>query len=165
MMSRLTKNNKGDYYYPECIERCDGVGTSEKCNECDFCYEICKKLGEYEDLEEKNCGQLAIYDVDKIVERLKEVSYERFGNDGMGGEYVVNLDDAIKVIRTRELNCDETQEIRTVLKRMHEILDEAIETNTCGNENELSRMVEAYLPNIEQSYKYFIERMMGVKHE
>lgn len=53
-MSRLTKNNKGDYYYPECIERCDGVGTSEKCNECDFCYEICKKLGEYEDLEEQN---------------------------------------------------------------------------------------------------------------
>ncbi|QWT53801.1 hypothetical protein [Eubacterium sp. MSJ-33] len=45
-MSRLTKTNKGDYYYPECIERCDGVGTSEKCNECDFCYEICKKLGE-----------------------------------------------------------------------------------------------------------------------
>ncbi len=121
-MSRLTKNNRGDYYYPECIERCDGVGTSEKCNECDFCYEICKKLGEYEDLEEK-------------------------------------------VIRTRELNCDESQEIRTVLKRMHEILEEAIETNACGNENELSRMVEAYLPNIEQSYKYFIERMMGVKHE
>lgn len=114
-MSRLTKNHEGDYYYPECIERCDGVGTSEKCNECDFCYEICKKLGEYEDLEEK-------------------------------------------VIRTRELNCDESQEIRTVLKRMHEILEEAIETNACGNENELSRMVEAYLPNIEKSYKYFIER-------
>ena len=50
---RLTENNKGDYYYPECIERCDGVGTSEKCNECDFCYAICKKLGEYEDLEEQ----------------------------------------------------------------------------------------------------------------
>lgn len=164
MMSRLTKNNKGDYYYPECIERCDGAGTSEKCNECDFCYEICKKLGEYEDLEEKMVVSRQ-HMVDKIVERLKEVSYERFGNTGVGGELVVNLDDAIKVIRTRELNCDETQEIRTVLKHMHEILDEAIETNACGNENELSRMVEAYLPNIEQSYKYFIERMMGVKHE
>lgn len=164
MMSRLTKNNKGDYYYPECIERCDGVGTSEKCNECDFCYAICKKLGEYEDLEEKMAVSRQ-HMVDKIVERLKEVSYERFGNTGVGGELVVNLDDAINVIRTRELNCDETQEIRTVLKHMHEILDEAIETNACGNENELSRMVEAYLPNIEQSYKYFIERMMGVKHE
>lgn len=53
-MSRLTKNNKGDYYYPECIERCDGVGTSEKCNECDLCYAICEKLGEYEDLEEQD---------------------------------------------------------------------------------------------------------------
>ena len=75
-MNRLTKNNrednKGDYYYPECIERCDGFGTSEKCDECDFCYAVCEKLGKYEDLEEQ------------VVERLKEASYERFGNDGMG---------------------------------------------------------------------------------
>ena len=39
-MDRLTQNNrednKGDYYYPECLERCDGLGTSEKCDECDF---------------------------------------------------------------------------------------------------------------------------------
>ena len=56
MVDRLTKNNrednKGDYYYPECFERCDGFGTSEKCNECDFCYAVCEKLGKYEDLEE-----------------------------------------------------------------------------------------------------------------
>ena len=75
-MDRLTKNNrddnKGDYYYPECLERCDGLGTSEKCDECDFCYAVCEKLGKYEDLEEQ------------VVERLKEASYERFGNDGMG---------------------------------------------------------------------------------
>lgn len=109
--------------------------------------------------------QPTVYDVDRTVEKLKKASYERFENTGMGGEYVVNLDDAIKLIKTRELNCDETQEIRMVLKRMHEMLDEAIETNACGNENELSRMVEAYLPNIEQSYKYFIERMMEVNHE
>ena len=75
-MDRLTKNNrednKGDYYYPECLERCDGFGTSEKCDECDFCYAVCEKLGKYEDMEEQ------------VVERLKEASYERFGNDGMG---------------------------------------------------------------------------------
>ena len=75
-MDRLTKNNrednKGDYYYPECFERCDGFGTSEKCDECDFCYAVCEKLGKYEDMEEQ------------VVERLKEASYERFGNDGMG---------------------------------------------------------------------------------
>ena len=90
-MDRLTKNNrednKGDYYYPECLERCDGFGTSEKCNECDFCYAVCEKLGKYEDLEEQ------------VVERLKEASYERFGNDGMGGKLVINLDDAIKIIK------------------------------------------------------------------
>lgn len=39
------------------------------------------------------------YDTDKIVDRLKEASYERFGNDGMGGELVVNLDDAIEIIK------------------------------------------------------------------
>ena len=80
-MDRLTKNNrednKGDYYYPECLERCDGLGTSEKCDECDFCYAVCEKLGKYEDMEEQ------------FVERLKEASYERFGNDGIGGELVI----------------------------------------------------------------------------
>lgn len=90
-MDRLTKNNrednKGDYYYPECIERCDGLGTSEKCDECDFCYAVCEKIGKYEDLEEQ------------VVERFKEASYERFGSDGMGGELVINLDDAIEIIK------------------------------------------------------------------
>jgi hypothetical protein len=52
-MDRLTKNNNGDYYYPECFERCGGNGASEKCDECDFSYSVCKKLGEYEDLEEQ----------------------------------------------------------------------------------------------------------------
>ncbi len=52
-MERLTENNNGDYYYPECFERCGGLGTTEKCEECDFNYAVCKKLGEYEDLEEQ----------------------------------------------------------------------------------------------------------------
>ncbi len=52
-MERLTKNNNGDYYYPECFERCGGLGVTEKCEECDFNYAVCKKLGEYEDLEEQ----------------------------------------------------------------------------------------------------------------
>lgn len=43
--------------------------------------------------------QPTAYDTDKIVDRLKESSYERFGNDGMGGELVVNLDDAIEIIK------------------------------------------------------------------
>lgn len=43
--------------------------------------------------------QPTAYDVDKVVEQLKNVSYERFGNAGMGGENVVNLDDAIEIVK------------------------------------------------------------------
>lgn len=43
--------------------------------------------------------QSTVFDVDNVLERLKEASYERFGNDGMGGELVVNLDDVIEIIK------------------------------------------------------------------
>jgi hypothetical protein len=43
--------------------------------------------------------QPTAYDVDKVVEQLKDVSYERFGYAGMGGENVVNLDDAIEIVK------------------------------------------------------------------
>ena len=37
---------------------------------------------------------------DNVVEQLKSVSYERYGNDdGMGGERVINLDDAIEIVK------------------------------------------------------------------
>lgn len=49
-------------------------------------------------------SQPTAYDIDKVVEQLKKVSYERFGNTGMGGEDVVNWDDAIKIIRTGDVN-------------------------------------------------------------
>ena len=49
-----------------------------------------------DDLIEK---QPTVFDVDNVVERLKEASYERFGNDGMGGELVINLDDAIEIVK------------------------------------------------------------------
>lgn len=39
------------------------------------------------------------YNVDNVLERLKEASYERFRNPGMGGELVINLDDAIEIIK------------------------------------------------------------------
>ena len=39
------------------------------------------------------------YDPDKVVEQLEEVAFERYGNDGMGGERVVNLDDVIEIVR------------------------------------------------------------------
>lgn len=43
--------------------------------------------------------QPTAYDIDKVVGQLKKVSYERFGNTGMGGEIVVNLDDAIEIVK------------------------------------------------------------------
>ena len=44
-------------------------------------------------------AQPTAYDPDKVVEQLKSVSYERYGNDGMGGERVINLDDAIEIVK------------------------------------------------------------------
>lgn len=54
-MERLTeKSDYGMYFYPECFnDECSGIGTNEKCEVCRFNYEICKKLGEYENLEEQ----------------------------------------------------------------------------------------------------------------
>lgn len=39
------------------------------------------------------------YDLDNVIKKLKKLSYERYGNDGMGGERVVNLDDVIEIVR------------------------------------------------------------------
>lgn len=36
---------------------------------------------------------------EEMVEKLRNTSFERYGNDGMGGEQVVNLDDAIEIVR------------------------------------------------------------------
>lgn len=42
---------------------------------------------------------MRLIDADKVLERLKEVSYERYENDGMGGELVVNLDDVVDIMK------------------------------------------------------------------
>lgn len=58
-MGRLTdKNTVGNYFYPKCFEKCDGLGASSKCDNCDIMTSICEKLGKYEDLEEQ--GRLVI---------------------------------------------------------------------------------------------------------
>lgn len=44
-------------------------------------------------------NQPTAYDPDKVVKQLEAVSYERYGNDGMGGELVVNLDDAVEIMK------------------------------------------------------------------
>ena len=53
-MERLTdRNADGDYFYPKCFEKCDGLGASRKCDKCEIATSICEKLGKYEDLEEQ----------------------------------------------------------------------------------------------------------------
>lgn len=45
-------------------------------------------------------AQPTAYDVDAVVEQLWDASFERFGCDtGMGGELVINSDDAIQIVR------------------------------------------------------------------
>ena len=52
-MERLTdKSVAGNYFYPKCFEKCDGLGASSKCDNCEITTNICDKLGKYEDLEE-----------------------------------------------------------------------------------------------------------------
>lgn len=44
-------------------------------------------------------AQPTAYDPDKVVEQLEKVAFERYGNDGMGGEMVVNMDDVIEIVK------------------------------------------------------------------
>ena len=44
-------------------------------------------------------AQPTAYDQDKVIEQLEKVAFERYENDGMGGECVVNLDDVIGIVR------------------------------------------------------------------
>lgn len=53
-MERLTKrNDSGGCYYPKCFEKCNGLGASSECDDCEIMTSVCEKLGEYEDLEEQ----------------------------------------------------------------------------------------------------------------
>ena len=53
-MERLTdRNADGNYFYPKCFEKCDGLGASSKCYNCEIMTSVCEKLGKYEDLEEQ----------------------------------------------------------------------------------------------------------------
>ena len=53
-MERLTdKNDVGNHFYPKCFEKCDGLGASSKCDNCEIMTSVCEKLGKYEDLEEQ----------------------------------------------------------------------------------------------------------------
>ena len=89
-MERLTdKNIVGKYFYSKCFEKCDGLGASSKCDNCEIMTSICEKLGKHEDLEEQ--GRLVklpckigteVYDItwwDNVQEKvvIKGKSYYR----------------------------------------------------------------------------------------
>ena len=74
-MDRLTKRNEADtaYYYPKCFEKCDGLGVTEKCNNCVLVNDVCEKLGDYEDSEEQGLLlKLPCKDVYYIVDKGTE---------------------------------------------------------------------------------------------
>ena len=55
-MKRLTeKNDVGSYYFPKCFEKCNGLGASSKCDNCENMTNVCEKLGAYEDDESIIC--------------------------------------------------------------------------------------------------------------
>ena len=55
-------------------------------------YDVEQILGDIEDAP-------TAYDPDKVVEQLEKVTFERYENDGMGGERVVNLDDVVEIVK------------------------------------------------------------------
>lgn len=60
--------------------------------------------GNYEqetaEMMEKAFTKSRLYDPDKVLDQLWDASFERFGCDtGMGGELVVNMDDAIEIVK------------------------------------------------------------------
>lgn len=101
--------------------------------------------------------------IEKLIGRLEEESFDCI----VAKDYVpqaVELDCIKEIVNElaeeykEPLTADETQEIRTIMKQMHELFEEAWDLNNYGEGTDLSRMVTTYLPQIEQSYKYFVER-------
>lgn len=59
-----------------------------------------ESMKDYDAVKDVINNMPTVYGPDKVVEQLKSVSYERYGNDdGMGGERVINMDDAIEIVK------------------------------------------------------------------
>lgn len=83
---RLIDADKLSFY---CNYEGDCSGDISHCQECSNYVLDCRDIKD----------QPTTYDINKVVKQLKNVSYERFKNAGMGGENVVNLDDAIEIVK------------------------------------------------------------------
>lgn len=67
-MERITAiNENGRAYYPECFEKCDGIGSTAKCDHCKVADTACERLAAYE-----NTGITPeqICDLDKMYREL-----------------------------------------------------------------------------------------------
>lgn len=76
-MERLTARNENgekEAYYPHCMreDTCDGDGTSEKCDGCDFAKKVCETLASY---EETGLAPEQIREIDRLYAvKCKEVA-------------------------------------------------------------------------------------------
>ena len=101
-MKRLTSYD-GDYYYPHCMKgsTCDGRGSSEKCNECEFNESVCITLGKYEDtgltpeqiqeLKERDAAKAPQFEGDGYADG--EMVYDEWICPNCGEHYEVDYDD------------------------------------------------------------------------
>ena len=103
-MERLTKkNDSGGYYYPKCFEKCNGLGASSKCDNCEIMTSVCEKLGDYEDLEEQGrlvklpckVGDTVFYISEKIILEYEVVGFsvDKTGARLIYGEHHVDEND------------------------------------------------------------------------
>lgn len=127
-MERLTdKNAAGSYFYPKCFEKCDGLGASSKCDNCEIMTSICEKLGKYEDLEE--CGKCSlVQDTDELLEMYDSVcdwleelkAMRNLDKTNFSDGYNRGIDDFLKEAdATFPMQNDGT----TVLRRLEKIAD------------------------------------------
>lgn len=73
-MERLTeKNDAGTHYFQKCFEKCGGIGTSSKCDNCEYMTSICEKLGFYEDTEEQGLIPNYLKEAKKLIEKTDSV--------------------------------------------------------------------------------------------
>lgn len=121
-MGRLTdRNSNGNYFYPKCFEKCDGLGASSKCDNCEIMTSICEKLGKYEDLEEQ--GRLV-----KLPCKVGDIAYvdsETIPTKNMEFEEVkeIPLFFEAKVVSFRQNSNGNYIKLKVKAKWLHEWVD------------------------------------------
>ena len=106
-MERLTKNEDGRYHYPKCFEECNGIGINQRCEVCRLDSDVCKKLGQYEDLEEQGkmlklvckVGDKIYYPGDAAMKKpvVSEIYKIEIDSDG-----IVYIDDYYEVYKEKD---------------------------------------------------------------